>query len=554
MLEVKDSDHQEIIILNRILAAQSTLQVFDRAMNLGDFVASAIQSVPGINFVELTLRSEILALEKAEVLDNQNFYTLVGSLSGKYLPPVTELPGSEILIQLKTFKTTFGFLIISISDPFLFRKYEPAVRNLLNVCALQLENNLHSKIAARYKGHLEELVEEKTAELQNEINEKIEQAEKLRENEERFRSLVENVDDIIYTMDKTGKFTYVSPKWEKWMGHKPEEVIGTTFEHYVHPEDLTKCVEYYKQVFYFKKLPAVLEFRVIKKDGSIRWQASNGSPFYNKNGEVTHIFGIARDITTRKETEHKLRTHMDGLKNSIESKDRYFSVLAHDLRSPFHIFLNLSELLSEGIEHLSKSEIIKLSKQLNIALHKQYELLTDLLDWAGLQSNQLDFNPKTVFLYEEVMKVFDSVSTVAQTKKISLTCEFDGDFEVYADPTILRILLRNLVTNSIKFTLNRGWVKVTAIKKENLIEIAVSDNGVGMDPALTQDILKPDFHTSTPGTNNEKGTGLGLRFCKHAVEKHNGTLRVESEPGVGTTFFITLPNKNTFNWGITALN
>lgn len=547
MLEVKDGDHQEIIILNRILAAQSTLQVFDRAINLGDFVASAIQSVPGIKFVELTLRSEILALEKAEVLDNQNFYTLVGSLSGKYLPPVTELPGDEILIQLKTFKTTFGFLKISISDPFLFRKYEPAVRNLLNVCALQLENSLHSKIAGRYKGHLEELVEEKTAELQNEINEKIEQAEKLRENEERFRSLVENVDDIIYTMDKTGKFTYVSPKWEKWMGYKPEEVIGTTFEHYVHPEDIDKCIEYYKQVFFLKKMPAVLEFRVIKKDGSIRWQANNGSAFYSKNGEVSHIFGIARDITTRKETEDKLRTHMDGLKNSIESKDRYFSLLAHDLRSPFHIFLNLSELLSEGIEHLSKSEIIKLSKQLNIALHKQYELLTDLLDWSGIESNQLAFNPETILLYEEVMKVFDSVSALAQEKDIMLSCEVNGDFPVYADPRVLRTLIRNLVSNSIKFTNNGGWVKINASNKGNFVEIVVVDNGVGMVSNVAENLFKSDFHTTTQGTNNEKGTGLGLRFCKKAVEKHNGTIRVESEPYQGSTFLITLPNKNINN-------
>nr|MBP9122842.1 hypothetical protein [Ignavibacteriaceae bacterium] len=107
MEEVRNSDRREIMILNQLLAAQSTLQVFDRAINLGDFVSSAIQSVPGIKFVELTLRSEILALEKAESLDNQNFYSLVGSLGGKYLPPVVDLPGNEILFQLKTFKTTF---------------------------------------------------------------------------------------------------------------------------------------------------------------------------------------------------------------------------------------------------------------------------------------------------------------------------------------------------------------------------------------------------------------------------------------------------------------
>jgi PAS domain-containing protein len=265
MQEVKHSDHQEIIILNRILAAQSTLQVFDKAVNLGDFVACAIQSVPGIKFVELTLRSEILTLEKAESLDNQNFYSLVGSLGGKYLPPVVDLPGNEILFQLKTFKTTFGFLKISISDPFLFRKYEPAVRNLLNVCALQLENSLHSKIAGRYKGHLEELVEEKTAELQNEIDEKNEQAEKLRESEERFRTLVENVDDIIYTMDKTGRFTYVSPKWEKWMGHRPEEVIGTTIESYVHPEDMASVSNIINRFSSLKRCPRCLNSESLKK-------------------------------------------------------------------------------------------------------------------------------------------------------------------------------------------------------------------------------------------------------------------------------------------------
>lgn len=547
MHEVNNSDKKEIAVLNRILAAQSTLQVFDKAVNLGDFVVSAIQSVPGVKFVELTLRSEILSLEKAEFLDNQSFYSLVGSLNNKYLPVVGELPETEIVISLKTFKTTFGFLKISISEPVLFRKFEPAIRNLLNIYALQIENNLHAKVAERYKGHLEELVAEKTAELQNEINAKIEQAEKLRESEERFRTLVENVDDIIYILDKTGKFTYVSPKWEKWLGHHPDEVIGSSFEHFTYHEDFDKCMEYFQQVFFSKRMPAVIEFRALKKDGSFRWHASNGSPFYDKNGEVLYLFGITRDITARKEVEQNLKSHMDGLKVSIESKDRYFSLLAHDLRSPFHIFLNLSELLSEGIEQYSKSDIIKLSKQLNIALQKQYELLTDLLDWAGLRSNLLAFNPETLLLYEEIMKVFDSVSVLAQEKDISLLCEVNGDIEVFADPKVLRTLFRNLISNSIKFTNNGGWVKINATKKENHVEIVVVDNGIGMDAATIKNLFNPELHLTTEGTKNEKGTGLGLRFCKQAVEKHNGTIRVESKPGVGTSFFITLPNKKNDN-------
>ncbi|MBK7867546.1 MAG: PAS domain-containing sensor histidine kinase [Ignavibacteriales bacterium] len=333
-------------------------------------------------------------------------------------------------------------------------------------------------------------MEEKTAELQNEISERIEQQEKLRESEERFRTLVENVDDVIYTLNRNGEFTYVAPTWKKLLGHEPEEVIGTSFTKYVLPEDFGKCWEYVDQVFNLKKNTTAVEYRIFRKDGSIRWHASNASPFLDRQGAVTLLLGIGRDITSRKETEQKLRSHLDGLEDSIQSKDRYFSVLAHDLRSPFNIFLNLSELLSDEIESLSKDEIIKFSKQLNIALHKQYELLTDLLDWSGIQSNQLGFNPEKLLLYEEMMKVFDSVSAVAQDKKIELSCDVEGDFEVFADPRFLRTLSRNLVANSIKFTPIGGWVKITASQKGDMAEIVVSDNGIGMDSDLAANLFK----------------------------------------------------------------
>lgn len=540
----RNNGHSEVVILNQLLTAQSTMQVFDKAVNLGEFVEGAVQSVPGISLAKLTLRDELLALEKGEQLDNQNFYSFVVHLNENLNLSLQELPDNERLIPIRTLKKSFGYLKISISEPEVFLKFEPAVRNLLNVFALQLENYLHHKVATRYKDHLEEIVHEKTIELQNEIIEKNEQAERLRENEERFRTLVESVDDIIFTLDKTGKFTYVSPKWEKWMGHKPDDVIGTTFENYIYPEDLGKCLDYYKQIFFLNKLPSVLEYRIVKKDGTIRWHASNSAPYHDKNGEVTHMFGTARDITARKESESKLRANMDELRNSLESKDRYFSLLAHDLRSPFHIFLSISELLSEDIEILSKDEIIDFSKKLNVALHKQYELLTDLLDWSGFQVSNLSFFPENIYLYEEVMKVFSSVSTQAQEKDIELLCDLDGDFEVYADSRVLRTIIRNLISNSIKYTGNGGWVKVIARQKGDFVEVAVSDNGVGMKPELVNNLLHHDFHTSTPGTNEETGTGLGLRFCKQAIAQHSGTFRVESKPGKGSTFIFTLPNKS----------
>jgi signal transduction histidine kinase len=200
--------------------------------------------------------------------------------------------------------------------------------------------------------------------------------------------------------------------------------------------------------------------------------------------------------------------------------------------------------LSEDIEKLSKEEIIKLSKQLNIALHKQYELLNDLLDWSGIESNQMAFNPEFTFLYEEVMKVFESVSSLAEAKKIQLISEIDGNLEIYADSKILRTLLRNLVSNSIKFTNEGGFVKVGALKKEGHIEVIVKDNGVGMTSDVVNELFSPDSYLTTPGTQNERGTGLGLRFCKQAVDRHNGTIWVESTPGEGSAFHFTIPDKS----------
>lgn len=114
---------------------------------------------------------------------------------------------------------------------------------------------------------------------------------------------------------------------------------------------------------------------------------------------------------------------------------------------------------------------------------------------------------------------------------------------MFADPRVLRTLIRNLLSNAIKFTKNGGLVKISASNKGDGAEISVMDNGIGMDSKVVENLLNPDFHTSTPGTNNEKGTGLGLRFCKQAVEKHNGTFKVESKPGIGSTFSFTLPDK-----------
>jgi signal transduction histidine kinase len=222
-------------------------------------------------------------------------------------------------------------------------------------------------------------------------------------------------------------------------------------------------------------------------------------------------------------------------------KDRFISILGHDLKSPFNNLLGLSELLTEDIKKLDIGEIETLAKQINKTAHNTYSLLEDILKWAGAQQGKIPFKPQILNLRTICIEIFEIIRPIANTKNITINYSAPDEINIFADGDMLKTIIRNLVSNAIKFTNNGGHIYINAEKNSENIVISVSDNGIG----ISDDDLKKLFDISEvltkKGTAGESGTGLGLLLCKEFVEKHNGKIWVESEIGKGSDFKFSLP-------------
>lgn len=230
------------------------------------------------------------------------------------------------------------------------------------------------------------------------------------------------------------------------------------------------------------------------------------------------------------------------LKELNASKDKLFSIIAHDLRSPFQALLGISELLSTEVDDFSREEIKKFSVEMNNSLKNQYKLLENLLEWSQLQTGKMQYAPVNIGLTEFVNNVFLLLAENAFKKNIILTNLVLPSTFLLADATLLQSILQNLLANAIKFTKHGGDIQVLARQAEDgMMKIFVKDTGVGISKENLLKIFRTDSTITTKGTENEKGTGLGLLLCKEMIERHGGKIWVESELEKGTTFSFTLP-------------
>lgn len=237
----------------------------------------------------------------------------------------------------------------------------------------------------------------------------------------------------------------------------------------------------------------------------------------------------------------QLREREKLLQELVASKDKFFSIIAHDLKTPFTALIGLSEYMAHEIDDLSEEEIITFSTKIHKSAKGVFNLLQNLLQWSRVQTDRIDFVPENILLESTVKDIFDLYKQNANKKQIDLISEIEDGLEIYADINMLDTILRNLVSNAIKFTKEGGEVKIGGKIKNNMAEIFVRDNGVGMKPETMKKLFRIDINITTLGTDKEKGTGLGLILCKEFVEKNGGEIRVESEQNVGTTFIFTLP-------------
>ncbi len=240
---------------------------------------------------------------------------------------------------------------------------------------------------------------------------------------------------------------------------------------------------------------------------------------------------------------NQLRVINKELEEANSSKDRFLSVIAHDLKSPFNSLLGFSDILANDWKTLHDSEKIEFISLIKQTADDTYQLLINLLEWARLQKQQIEFSPDRFALANLADDAVKQLKTDAFLKNIRINNEIGKGITVFADRNMLHSVLRNLVSNSIKFTPKNGKIRLYAKNLAEEILVCVEDTGVGMTKQDAENLFKLQYRNSSKGTEGESGTGLGLVLCHEFIKKHDGNIRAESEPGKGSTFCFTLPKK-----------
>jgi PAS domain S-box-containing protein len=256
---------------------------------------------------------------------------------------------------------------------------------------------------------------------------------------------------------------------------------------------------------------------------------------------LTFVSEQVAQVIERKRSSDEIAKYAEELKQLNTTKDKFFSIIAHDLKNPFITLLGFSDLLLSDFAEISDDEKIYYITEMKKSAEASHSLLQNLLQWSRSQTGRIEFNPQNINLQNLVYLNSELIRASAEKKHIEVLYDIPQDIFVFADEEMLKTIIRNLLTNALKFTDNGGKIGVAASLKENHVEFCVSDTGIGMDEPAKNSLFRLDSSHSTAGTENETGTGLGLILCKEFIEKHGCKIWVESELKKGSEFFFTLP-------------
>ena len=368
------------------------------------------------------------------------------------------------------------------------------------------------------------------------------QEELIRENQIRFENMANTAPVMIWIADVDGLFSFLNKVWLDFTGNEMGADLGMNWLKNVHPEDLEKLLGQYQDAFSSKNQFSC-EFRFKRKDDIYRWIMINGTPRFSRTGIFMGFIGSCTDISGQKESEEKIKKINLELAAINATKDKFFSIIAHDLRSPLSGLMQILFIIEEDYDSLEDDERQEMITEVASTSKRTYELMENLLEWSSIQTGVIPFNPREFTLIPILDNLGELYNQNLINKGITLNIKVDPEQSVFADKKMTETILRNLVSNAIKFTHKNGTVSVSSDQGDGFVVVKVIDTGVGMRPKELSELFKEDKFQSTPGTAKERGTGLGLVLCKELVEKQNGKIWVESKENEGTTFSFTLPSE-----------
>jgi len=254
------------------------------------------------------------------------------------------------------------------------------------------------------------------------------------------------------------------------------------------------------------------------------------------SGQIAHAISRKRDAEA-------IEKYVAELNDLNKTKDKFFSIIAHDLKNPFVTLLGFSEILLSDFKELQSEEVLYYISEMKKSADLSHSLLQNLLQWSRSQTGKIEYHPQQLELKNVIRQNILLVNKSAEKKSINIMNNIQAELKVKADEDMLNTIVRNLLTNAIKFTSKEGIISVDASSQYGCAEIRIKDSGIGMNEETVNKLFRIDVTHSTSGTENETGTGLGLLLCKEFIEKHGGKIWVESKENVGSTFHFTLPQK-----------
>jgi PAS domain S-box-containing protein len=398
------------------------------------------------------------------------------------------------------------------------------------------------------------LLEERQEEIQQMAEELNTQAENLKEINtklERLSLVASKTENVVVIMDGNGNFEWVNEGFEKKYELDFESFVKKNGEN-IRENSSNENISTILNQIYITNKPYTYNSQYTDDKGDVFWSLTNITPILNSDKEVSNLILIDSDITDLKNAESQInaqRNEMEliavELQKTNATKDRLFSIIAHDLKNPFHSILGFTSILQSKYKDIEREKLKEFLGMIHDSTSSAYQLLENLLEWARTQTNNVNFRPTMTNVRAIADEAVSLLSLNASNKNITFKNDIDESLMIFADQNMLTTVIRNISGNAIKFTNEGGSITFTSTTDKAFVRINIIDSGVGMPQERVNSLFDLDKVKSSAGTTGETGTGLGLLVCAEFMKLNNGEIKVASKPGKGSTFTLELPIKTT---------
>ena len=388
--------------------------------------------------------------------------------------------------------------------------------------------------------------------IAKDVSERKRMQEAARDSEQKYKNIAENIDDLLYTFERFDNKmlpTYFSKAIEKITGYTQTEFLSDQklFLKIIHPDDFHDMKK--RLAFHLKsdvQATSEFEFRILNKSGNVVWVRNKINAVRDSEGKILKIYGLVSDITFNKRAEEELKQSAANLKKLNDAKDRFLSIISHDLRAPFSSILGFTDLLLED-DTLTDVEKQQYISYIQDSSKSMLALVNSMLDWTRLQTGRIKFEPEKLNGREIIESSINTVSGIALKKGVEIENLVEPALHIYGDKNLILHVFNNLLSNAVKFTKSGDsiMISVNTSSTSRFITFSVKDSGIGIKLANLDKLFSIETKFTSEGTAGEKGSGLGLSLVKDIVEKHGGHIEVKSEFGKGTEFIFTLPVAST---------